>query len=126
MPKGVDRTRRIGEQIRRELASEVGHVLDHPHAGLLSFTAVKVTRDLSYAKVYVTHVLSDPEERQTLISALNRASGAFRHHLAKSLTTRKVPELSFHYDESVEYGARMDQMLKNLVHKSGKTENDAS
>ena len=51
MPKGQDRTRRIGEQMRRDLAVAVPQILDHPHASLLSITAVRVTRDLSFAKV---------------------------------------------------------------------------
>lgn len=111
-----DRTRRIGEQIRRELTPGfIAQILNHPHASLLSITAVRVTRDLSFAKVYVTHVISNPDERQDLIRALNEHAGQFRHHLAQKLTTRKVPELTFVYDDSVEYGARMDNLLYDLV-----------
>ena len=114
--KHDDRTRRIGEQIRRDLApSLIAQILNHPHASLLSITAVRVTRDLSFAKVYVTHVISDLDERQDLIRALNEHAGQFRHYLAQKLTTRKVPELTFVYDESVEYGARMDNLLHDLV-----------
>ncbi len=115
MAKANDRTRRIGEQIRRDLAAAVGDILDHPHATMLSFTAVRVTRDLAFAKVYVTHVLDNPLEREELITALNDHAGQFRHYLAKHLTTRKVPELTFYYDESVEYGARMEHLLGDLV-----------
>lgn len=115
MPKGIDRTRRIGEQMRRDLASAVSEILDHPHASMLSFTGVNVTRDLSYAKVYVTHVLDNPVEREALVAALNRHAGQFRHYLAKRLSIRKVPELTFVYDNSVEYGARMEHLLGDLV-----------
>ncbi len=117
MPKKIDRTRRIGEQIRRDLAQAVGDILDHPHAAMLSFTNVRVTRDLSFAKVYVTHVLSDAAEREILVNALNEKAGQFRHYLAKQLSIRKVPELTFYYDESVEYGARMESLLTDLVKK---------
>ena len=115
MRKGVDRTRRLGEQMRRDLAQAVGEILDHPHASMLSFTDVRVTRDLSFAKVYVTHVLDDVNERADLVKALNAHAGQFRHYLAKRMDIRKVPELTFHYDESVEYGARMEHLLEDLV-----------
>ena len=115
MPKGQDRTRRIGEQMRRDLAVAIPQYLDHPHASLISITAVRVTRDLSFAKVYVTHVISDPAERAALIRALNAHAGQLRHALAQKLSIRKMPELNFHYDDSVEYGARMDHLLHDLV-----------
>lgn len=115
MPKGVDRTKRIGEQMRRDLAAAVGDILDHPHASMLSFTEVRVTRDLAYAKVYVTHVLDNAHERAALVEALNAHAGQFRHYLAKQLRIRKIPELTFYYDESVEYGAKMEGLLEDLV-----------
>lgn len=124
MPKGIDRTRRIGEQIRRDLSAAVNEILYHPHASMLSFTGVNVTRDLSYAKVYVTHVLDNPVEREALVKALNAHAGQFRHYLAKRLSIRKVPELTFVYDESVEYGARMEHLLEDLV-KDLPTEEEA-
>lgn len=110
-----DRTRRIGEQMRRDLAQAVGELLDHPRASMLSFTDVRITRDLSFAKVYVTHVLDNIIEREELIQALNAKAGQFRHYLAKRLSIRKIPELSFYYDESVEYGARMESLLTSIV-----------
>lgn len=124
MRKGIDRTRRIGEQMRRDLAQAVSEILDHPHASMLSFTGVNVTRDLSYAKVYVTHVLDNPLEREELVKALNKHAGQFRHYLAKRLSIRKVPELTFVYDQSVEYGARMEHLLGDLV-KDLPAEDDA-
>lgn len=111
----IDRTRRIGEQMRRDLAQAVGEILDHPHASMLSFTDVRVTRDLAFAKVYVTHVLDNPVERMELVHELNDKAGQFRHYLAKRLTIRKIPELTFYYDESVEYGARMEHLLSDIV-----------
>lgn len=125
MSKGIDRTRRIGEQMRRDLAQAVGDLLDHPNASMLSFTNVRVTRDLSFAKVYVTHVLDNPIEREELISALNERAPQFRHYLAKRLSIRKVPELTFYYDESVEYGARMENLLEDLVRDLPEPDDDA-
>ena len=113
--KGIDRTRRIGEQIRRDLAKAAGEILDHHQATMLSFTAVRVSRDLSRASVYVTHVLDDPGERKALVEALDAHAGRFRHYLAKHLSTRTVPELRFCYDRSVQDGARMHALLDTLV-----------
>lgn len=110
-----DRTRRIGEQMRRDLANAVSTILEHPHATMLSFTDVRVTRDLSYAKVYVTHVLDNPVEREALVQELNQKAGQFRHYLSKQLSIRKIPELTFYYDQSVEYGARMEHLLTDIV-----------
>lgn len=122
MPKGIDRTRRIGEQMRRDLAQIVREVLHHSHAQMLSFTAVRVTRDLSFAKVYVTHVLNNALEREAILRELNAKAGQFRHQLAKRLSIRKVPELTFIYDDSVEYGARMEVLLQDLVRDLPETE----
>ncbi|MDO4435146.1 MAG: 30S ribosome-binding factor RbfA [Cardiobacteriaceae bacterium] len=110
-----DRTKRIGEQMRRDLSQALPMLLSHPRASMLSVTAVVVTRDLSFAKVYVTHILNDEAERQMLVKMLNQQAPQFRHYLAKRLDIRKMPELSFVYDHSVEYGAKMEQKLSALV-----------
>lgn len=126
MRKGLDRTRRIGEQMRRDLAQAVGEILAHPHVSMLLFTDVRVTRDLSFAKVYVTHVLDNAAERAELVKALNDHAGQFRHYLAKKLSIRKMPELTFHYDDSVEYGARMEHLLEDLVKDLPEEDGEAS
>ncbi|WP_072280941.1 30S ribosome-binding factor RbfA [Rappaport israeli] len=126
MAKGFDRTRRIGEQMRRDLSQAVVEILDHPNASLLSFTDVRVTRDLSFAKVFVTYVLEDEEERDYLVKRLNACAPQFRHYLAKRLSIRKMPELTFYYDESVEYGAHMEHLLTSLVEKAQDKDDDTS
>lgn len=114
MPR-LDRTRRIAEQMKRDLAQAVIHVLDHPKASLLSFTDVRVTRDLSFAKVYFTFVLDDEAMRAQMSALLNQNAPRLRHYLAGQLALRKMPELTFFYDDSVAYGARMDTLLTDLV-----------
>lgn len=109
-----DRTRRIAEGIRRELAGAFHSLLDHAQASFLSVTAVRLTRDLAFAKVYVT-LVGQEAERSALIKELNAKAGLFRHHLAQNMTVRKVPSLTFIYDDSIEYGARMEALLTDLV-----------
>lgn len=117
MPQKVDRTQRLAEQIRRELAALVGENISHPHASFLSITAVRITRDLSYGKVYITHIIQDEKERAELLRLLNAKAKTFQNQLFKKLTIRKIPELTFLYDNSVEYGAKMEVLLSNLVKK---------
>ena len=111
----VDRTQRLGEQIRRELAGALGEIISHPHASFLSITAVRITRDLSYGKVYITHIIQDKSERTELLKLLNSKSKQFQAYLFKRLSIRKIPELTFLYDNSVEYGAKMESLLSKLI-----------
>lgn len=115
MSRNFDRIRRISEQMRRDLAKAVRGVIPHAHANFISITAVRVTRDLSFAKVYVTHVLDNQEERDEIVALLNQYKGQLRHALAQGSNLRKMPELEFFYDDSVEYGARMEDKLRDLV-----------
>lgn len=118
MQKKFRRSERVAEQIRRELTAALPDLMsEFSQANMLSFTAVKVVRDLSQATVYVTFILPDEDLRRELVQALNQKAKQFRHHLARNMNTRTVPELLFVYDESVEYGARMEIMLEELVER---------
>lgn len=114
MAKEYPRTRRVGEQLRRELAELIRTVADDPKLALVSITAVEVTRDLAYAKVYVT-LVGAVEERATVVDHLNRLAPEFRRHLGRSLHIRTVPRLTFLYDEVVERGARLSALIDSAV-----------
>ena len=108
------RTRRIGEQIRRDLAELIRAELRDPRLTLVSTTSVEVSRDLAYARIYVTAVC-DPTERAELVAELNRAAPLLRRELGRRLRTRTVPKLEFHYDETVERGARLSALIDAAV-----------
>jgi ribosome-binding factor A len=108
------RTRRIGEQIRRDLAELIRAELRDPRLTLVSMTSVEVSRDLAYARIYVTAVC-DPGERVELVAELNRAAPLLRRELARRLRTRTVPKLEFRYDEVVEHGARLSALIDAAV-----------
>jgi ribosome-binding factor A len=108
------RTRRIGEQIRRDLAELIRTELRDPRLTLVSMTSVEVSRDLAYARIYVTAVC-DPGERAELVAELNRAAPLLRRELARRLRTRTVPKLEFRYDEVVEHGARLSALIDAAV-----------
>jgi ribosome-binding factor A len=127
------RTQRVADQIRREIAVLIQMELNDPRIGMVSVTAVKVSRDLSYAKIYVTvlnsmadsgavnsSTLSAPGQLDKLeieenLKALNKASGYLRSLLAKRLTLRSVPKLRFHYDGSVERGRHLSELIDNAL-----------
>jgi ribosome-binding factor A len=114
MPKEFSRTRRIGEQIRRDLAQLIRDEVRDPRMAMVSITGVKVTRDLAHAKVYVT-ILGDPAERGVLVANLNQVAPMLRHELGRKMYIRTVPRLEFVYDEVVEQGARLSALIDAAV-----------
>jgi ribosome-binding factor A len=99
--KTIPRTRRVGEQIRRELAELIRAELRDPRLALVSMTSVEVSRDLAYARIYVT-LMGDPAERAERVAELNRAAPLLRRELGRRMRLRIVPKLEFRYDEVVE------------------------
>ncbi len=109
MPKEYSRSQRMAEQVRRELAELVRDEIKDPRVNWVSFTAVKVSRDLSNAVIYFT-VLND-DEREQAGEGLNKATGFIRRELGKRIRSRIVPALKFVYDESIERGNSMESLI---------------
>jgi ribosome-binding factor A len=114
MPKEFPRTRRVGEQVQRELAAMIRDEIKDPRLGLVSVTAVMVSRDLSHAKVFVS-VLGDAEQTAASVRVLKNAAGFLRHRLGKILHIRVIPELHFYLDRSLEEGARMGALINAAI-----------
>lgn len=110
----VPRTRRVGEQLRRELAELIRSELDDPRLALISMTSVEVSRNLRYARIFVT-LVGDTAQRQELVDELNRAAPLLRHALGKRLHLRTIPQLDFRYDEVTEHGARLSALIDAAV-----------
>ncbi len=83
--------------------------------GLISVTKVKVTNDLKYAKIFVS-ILNSKNIKETL-AGLKKSSGFIRSELARKVNLRNTPELIFELDDSLEYGARIDSILKDIIPK---------
>ena len=113
MPREFSRSQRMAEQIRRELAEIVRDELKDPRMGLCSFTAVKLSRDLSHAVVFCS--VMDDSHREETIDTLNRAPGFIRSQIASRIRARSVPLLKFIHDESVERGAAMDELIEKAI-----------
>jgi ribosome-binding factor A len=109
------RSARIADQIQRELAEIVRVDLRDPRVStLVTLTGVELSRDQSHAKVFFTVLGGEPEVKHVL-EGLQRAAGFVRSQLAHRLSTRSVPELHFHYDESVERGMRLSKLIDEAV-----------
>ena len=111
--QGVDRTRRIGQLLRKELAPIISRELEASVVGLISITAVSVSKDLRHARVFVTALASKLSSVE-LTKELNAVSGSLRWELGQQAGLRRTPELVFEYDESIERGAEMSKLLDGL------------
>ena len=112
--KPTPRTRRVGEQIRRDLAELIRDELRDPRLALLSMTSVEVSRDMAYARIYVT-LVGDASERVERVAELNRAAPLLRRELGRRLRLRVIPRLEFRYDEVVERGAQLSALIDAAV-----------
>jgi len=105
---------RIEEQLRMEISEIVEREIQDPRIGLVTVTAVKVSPDLRHARVFVT-VLGDADQRKKTIAGLKSAAGYTRRSLSKRLHhLKRIPEIMFDYDESIEKGMRIEELLEQI------------
>ena len=120
MPKDYPRTRRIAEQIQRELADLIRLELKDPRVPqLLTVTDVEVSADQSHAKVFFT-LLGDERQIADTTEGLARAAGFLRTQLAQRMKLRTIPQLEFKYDASVERGMKLSRLIDEAVGGSKK------
>lgn len=114
MPRDFPRSRRVGEQLQRELMELLRREVKDPRASGVTVTTVTVTRDLAYAKVFFT-LLDGAEHAADVVKALNGAAGFLRTALGQRLRLRTVPQLRFTYDESIAHAAHMEALITRAV-----------
>ena len=124
MPAG-SRPSRLGDQLRAELSEIIAREVHDPGLGFLTITQVSVTPDLQVARVYYT-ILGDAKARRESALALGRATPFLRRQLGSRLRLKRVPHLEFFFDESVERGNRIEQILHDLSAERGPADTDAS
>jgi len=108
------RPERVANLMKREIADILANELRDPRlSAMVSVTDVEITADLSFARVYVSVLTKDPANDRTL-DGLTRAAGFIRRALAPRLGLREVPELRFLMDDSLEKGARVDELLRKI------------
>jgi ribosome-binding factor A len=114
MPRDFPRTRRVGEQIQRELANLVRDEISDPRLRLISISAVQVSRDFSHAKVFFS-TLGEAEDAEISLQVLEGASGYLRKLLGQRLALRHVPQLHFKRDFSLQEGAHLSALIDSAV-----------
>ncbi|MDQ5892754.1 30S ribosome-binding factor RbfA [Pectobacterium aquaticum] len=116
MAKEFSRTQRVAQEMQKEIAIIIQREVKDPRIGMATVSGVEVSRDLAYAKVFVTFLNdNEPEQIQKAVKALQDASGFIRKLIGKAMRLRVVPELTFSYDNSLVEGMRMSNLVTNVV-----------
>ncbi len=124
MARDYARTDRVGQQIQKEIAVILMREIKDPRLSMTTVSAVEVTRDLAYAKIFVTFFDDDASKIETSIEVLNEAGGYIRSLLAKRLRARIMPHLRFVYDSSMSEGVRMSALVDQAVASDSHAQDD--
>lgn len=114
MAREFSRSQRVAAQIQRELAELIQFEVKDPRVGLVTVSAVEVSRDMAHAKVYIT-VLDAENGVEGALAALNHAAGFLRRELGKRMKLRVTPQLAFVYDASVERGSSLNALINAAI-----------
>ena len=106
---------RLNHTFTEEISKVINEEIKDEDIKFVTITAVDISSDLSYAKVYFTNLIDD--DREKVLNALNRASGFIRNKLTDMVEIRKMPELTFIYDESIEYGNKIEKIIEDIKKK---------
>ncbi|MFU9077301.1 30S ribosome-binding factor RbfA [Proteus sp. LHD240705] len=121
MARDFSRSQRVSQEMQKEIAIILQREVKDPRIGMATVSGVEISRDLAYAKVFVTFLnLSGGEQSEEEmvaegLAALNEAAGFIRSLLGKAMRLRIVPELTFAYDNSLVEGMRMSNLVSNVV-----------
>ncbi|MGN7478484.1 30S ribosome-binding factor RbfA [Solibacillus silvestris] len=107
------RSNRVAEQMKKEITEIIARKIKDPRVGFVTVTDVAVTGDLQQATVYITSLGNDRERAESL-QALEKASGFIRSEVGSRIRLRRTPELAFEFDTAIEYGNKIDALLRGL------------
>ena len=128
------RPQRLGEEIKKIISTMLveGRLKDPALQGIIGISGVDVSGDGSYATIYVTSMSFSPgdskgdEEKKAVLKAFEKCKGFLRSEIGRNIKVRYVPELIFKYDESFEYGMKMDRLIDSLDIKPAEEEETES
>ena len=122
----VSRTSRLNGEYQKEVSEIIRRFKDkNPNLrGLISVTEMDVAPDLKTAKVYVSIYTKSEEDKQISFATLQECAGQIRHELSQVMKMRTVPALTFYWDGSMTYGAKMDELFKKI--EASKPSNNSS
>lgn len=109
------RSGRIDEEVKRELGAVIRELKDPRISGVVSVVAVNVTKDLRFAKAFIS-VLGSYEQKAKTMEGIKSGVGFVRREIGKRLNLRQTPEFSFVLDDSIEHGAHINEILKGVIH----------
>lgn len=113
MEKENNRLKRVNEELKKEISNIINYDMNNTNiTGMVSVTKVKVTPDMRYARVYVSMINSN---KKKTLAALKKSSGYIRTVLAHRVNLRTTPEIVFEFDESIEYGSKIDNILNEIM-----------
>ena len=117
----TDRMRRVNEAVKEVLSSRISEGFNDPRIGFVTVTAVDTSPDLRHARVHVSVLGSEVEREQTL-AGLGAAHGLLQQAIARELRMKRTPTLSFSYDDSIDRGMRISELLEDEVHPEQRAE----
>ncbi len=121
MAQEFSRTERVRHQLQREIAMILQREIKDPRVSMVTVSDVEVSRDLAYAKVFVTFFQDDPEQTKQALKVLNEASGFIRSLLGKRIKASIVPQLKFQHDASLNEGIRMGKLVAEARERDKKS-----
>lgn len=130
MAKAFSRTQRVGQELQKEIAFILQREIKDPRLGMVTVSDVEVSRDLAYAKVFVSFLTLNEDETEASehikqgLSVLNEASGFIRSLLGKAMRLRIVPQLTFEYDGSLVEGMRMSNLVTQVMNSDKARQQD--
>ncbi len=118
MAKEFTRSDRVAQELQKEIAIILQREVKDPRVGMVTVSDVEISRDLAYAKVFVTFLFDEDESVvERGLEGLNKASGYIRTLVGKAMRLRIVPELRFFYDQSLVEGMRMSNLVTDVIRK---------
>ncbi|EMC8145756.1 30S ribosome-binding factor RbfA [Vibrio cholerae] len=132
MPKEFSRTQRVAQQLQKELAMILQREVRDSRLGMVTISGVEVSRDLAYAKVFVTFLCIGEQTPESCLAALREHEVQIRMMLGKQIRLRLTPEIRFYYDNTLVEGMRMSNLVTEVInsdkrrkHEAGRDEDEA-
>ncbi|BCK02342.1 30S ribosome-binding factor RbfA [Vibrio cholerae] len=132
MPKEFSRSQRVAQQLQKELAMILQREVRDSRLGMVTISDVEVSRDLAYAKVFVTFLCIGEQTPESCLEALREHEVQIRMMLGKQIRLRLTPEVRFYYDNTLVEGMRMSNLVTEVInsdkrrkHEAGRDEDEA-
>lgn len=122
--RNFNRVDRVAHQLQKELALILQREIRDDRIGMVTISEVKVSRDLAYAKVYVTFLCLENQDSQTSLKALKEHEAQIRMSLGQKIRLRLTPEINFIYDDTLVEGIRISNLINEIVREDDKKKED--